>query len=247
MIRWSIGGNMATVGIIGGSGLYQIEGIAKVKEVAVKTPFGAPSDKFITGELEGMPVVFLPRHGRGHRISPSEINYRANIYGMKKLGVQAIMSVSACGSLKEKYKPMDFVIPDQFLDRTRKGRMDTFFTDGIVAHVAFADPISKEIADILEQSAKKLKIKTHRGGTYVNMEGPQFSTKAESNLYRSWGMDIIGMTNLTEAKLAREAEISYATLAAVTDYDCWHPSHDSVTLDMILNYLIRTSPMPRPF
>ena len=228
---------MATVGIIGGSGLYQIEGITKVKEVAVKTPFGEPSDKFVTGELEGVPVVFLPRHGRGHRISPSEINYRANIYGMKKLGVEGIMSVSACGSLKEKYKPMDFVIPDQFLDRTRKGREDTFFTDGIVAHVGFADPISKEIADIIEKSAKKLKIKAHRGGTYVNMEGPQFSTKAESNLYRSWGMDIIGMTNLTEAKLAREAEISYATLAAVTDYDCWHPSHDSVTLEMILNYL----------
>lgn len=228
---------MATVGIIGGSGLYQMEGIAKLKEVAVKTPFGAPSDKFITGELEGVPIVFLPRHGRGHRISPSEINYRANIYGMKKLGVQAIMSVSACGSLKEEYKPMDFVIPDQFLDRTRKGRADTFFTDGIVAHVAFADPVSKEIADILEQSARKLKIRVHRGGTYVNMEGPQFSTKAESNLYRSWGMDIIGMTNLTEAKLAREAEISYATLAAVSDYDCWHPSHDSVTVDMILNYL----------
>jgi len=228
---------MATVGIIGGSGLYQIEGISKVKEVAVKTPFGAPSDNFITGELEATPVVFLPRHGRGHRISPSEINYRANIYGMKKLGVQAIMSVSACGSLKAELKPMDFVIPDQFLDRTHKARKDTFFTDGIVAHVAFADPVSKEIADILEQSAKKLKIKIHRGGTYVNMEGPQFSTKAESNLYRSWGMDIIGMTNLTEAKLAREAEISYATLGAVTDYDCWHPSHDSVTLDMILNYL----------
>jgi 5'-methylthioadenosine phosphorylase len=156
---------------------------------------------------------------------------------MKKLGVEAIMSVSACGSLKEKLKPMDFVIPDQFLDRTHKARMDTFFTDGIVAHVGFADPVSKEIADILEQSAKQLKVKAHRGGTYVNMEGPQFSTKAESNLYRSWGMDIIGMTNLTEAKLAREAEISYATLAAVTDYDCWHPSHDSVTIDMILNYL----------
>lgn len=227
---------MATVGIIGGSGLYQIEGIVKVKEVALKTPFGAPSDKFITGELRGIPVVFLPRHGRGHRISPSEINYRANIYGMKELGVQAIMSVSACGSLKEKYKPMDFVIPDQFLDRTRKGRMDTFFTDGIVAHVAFSDPVSKEIADILEKNARKLKIRIHRGGTYVNMEGPQFSTKAESELYRSWGMDIIGMTNLTEAKLAREAEISYATLAAVTDYDCWHPSHDSVTMEMILNY-----------
>ena len=228
---------MATVGIIGGSGLYQIEGIAKIKEVALKTPFGTPSDKFITGELKGVPVVFLPRHGRGHRISPSEINYRANIYGMKKLDVRAIVSVSACGSLKEKYKPMDFVIPDQFLDRTSKGRMDTFFTDGIVAHVSFADPVSKEIADILEKSAKKLKIKIHRDGTYVNIEGPQFSTKAESNLYRSWGMDIIGMTNLTEAKLAREAEISYATLAAITDYDCWHPSHDSVTLEMVLSYL----------
>ncbi|MDE2028191.1 MAG: S-methyl-5'-thioadenosine phosphorylase, partial [Candidatus Omnitrophica bacterium] len=220
-----------------GSGLYQIEGIKKVKEVAVKTPFGAPSDKFITGELEGTPVIFLPRHGRGHRISPSEINYRANIYGMKKLGVKAIMSVSACGSLRQEYKPMDFVIPDQFLDRTRKGRIDTFFGGGIVVHVSFADPISKEIADILEKAARKLKVRVHRGGTYVNMEGPQFSTKAESNLYRQWGMDIIGMTNLTEAKLAREAEISYATLAAVTDYDCWHPSHDSVTLDMVISYL----------
>lgn len=228
---------MATVGIIGGSGLYEIEGIGNVKEVAVKTPFGAPSDKFITGKLENTPVVFLPRHGRGHRISPSEINYRANIYGMKKLGVQAIISVSACGSLKEEYQPMDFVIPDQFLDRTRKGRIDTFFTDGIVAHVAFADPIAKEIADIIEQAAKKLNIKAHRGGTYVNMEGPQFSTKAESNLYRSWGMDIIGMTNLTEAKLAREAEISYATLAAVTDYDCWHSTHGSVTAEMVINCL----------
>jgi len=228
---------MAMVGIIGGSGLYQIEGIAKIKEVGIKTPFGEPSDNFITGELEGVSVVFLPRHGRGHCINPSEINYRANIYGMKTLGVEAIISVSACGSLKEEYKPMDFVIPDQFLDRTHKGRADTFFTDGIVAHVPFADPISKEIADILEKSARKLNINTHRGGTYLNMEGPQFSTKAESHLYRRWGMDIIGMTNLTEAKLAREAEISYASLCAVTDYDCWHPSHDSVTLELILNYL----------
>ena len=227
---------MAIVGVIGGSGLYQIEGIEGVKEVAVKTPFGSPSDKFITGTIAGTKVVFLPRHGRGHLISPSEINYRANIYGMKKLGVEAIISVSACGSLKDKLKPMDFVIPDQFMDRT-KSRMDTFFTGGIVAHVSFADPISKEIADIIDQSAKKLKLKAHRGGTYVTMEGPQFSTKAESNLYRSWGMDIIGMTNLTEAKLAREAEISYATLAAVTDYDCWHPSHDSVTVEMIIAYL----------
>jgi 5'-methylthioadenosine phosphorylase len=228
---------MAIVGVIGGSGLYQIEGISNIKEEIIKTPFGDPSDVFITGEIEQTPVVFLPRHGRGHFISPSEINFRANIYGMKKLGVQAILSVSACGSLRKKYKPMDFVIPDQFLDRTRKGRMDTFFTDGVVAHVAFADPISPELADILESSAKSLGIKAHRGGTYVNMEGPQFSTKAESNLYRSWGMDIIGMTNLTEAKLAREAEISYATLAAVTDYDCWYPDHDSVTVEMIINNL----------
>lgn len=228
---------MAIVGVIGGSGLYQIEGIEKLKKVSIKTPFGDPSDQYITGEIGGTKVVFLPRHGVGHRISPSEINYRANIYGMKKLGVEAIISVSACGSLKEKLKPMDFVIPDQFLDRTRKGRIDTFFTEGVVAHVAFADPISKEIADIIDASAKKLKIKAHRGGTYVNMEGPQFSTKAESNLYRSWGMDIIGMTNLTEAKLAREAEISYATLAAITDYDCWHDSHDSVTVEMIIEYL----------
>jgi 5'-methylthioadenosine phosphorylase len=227
---------MATVGVIGGSGLYQIEGITDIEEAAIKTPFGDPSDKFIIGRLDGTPVVFLPRHGRGHRISPSEINYRANIYGMKKLGVEAIISVSACGSLKEELKPMDFVVPDQFVDRTR-GRISTFFTDGIVAHVAFADPVSAEVADIVYDSAKRLKLRVHKGGTYVNMEGPQFSTKAESNLYRSWGMDIIGMTNMTEAKLAREAEISYATLAAVTDYDCWHPSHDSVTLDMILDYL----------
>lgn len=227
---------MATVGVIGGSGLYQIDGIKSVKEVAVKTPFGEPSDVFFTGTLENTPVVFLPRHGRGHRINPSEINYRANIYGMKTLGVEAIISVSACGSLKEKLKPMDFVVPDQFLDRTR-GRVSTFFSGGIVAHVAFADPISAEVVDIVYDSAKKLKLKVHKGGTYVNMEGPQFSTKAESHLYRSWGMDIIGMTNMTEAKLAREAEISYATLAAVTDYDCWHPSHETVTVEMIINYL----------
>ncbi len=228
---------MAIVGVIGGSGLYQMEGISNVKEVTLKTPFGNPSDAYFTGEIQKTKVVFLPRHGRGHAISPSEINYRANIYGMKELGVEGIISVSACGSLRKKYKPMDFVIPDQFLDRTRKGRIDTFFTDGIVAHVAFADPISKEIADIIDSSAKALGIKAHRGGTYVNMEGPQFSTKAESNLYRKWGMDIIGMTNLTEAKLAREAEISYATLAAVTDYDCWHPEHDSVTVEMIIHNL----------
>ncbi len=232
---------MNKVGIIGGSGLYDIEGIKNIKEVKVKTPFGNPSDAFITGTLEEIEVVFLPRHGRGHRVSPSEINYRANIFGMKKLGVKAILSVSACGSLKEELKPLDFVIPDQFLDRTRAGRASTFFSDGIVAHVAFAEPVSHELSDILYESTKELNLRVHKGGTYVNMEGPQFSTKAESNLYRSWGMDIIGMTNLVEAKLAREAEISYATLAAITDYDCWHPSHESVTIEMIIGYLNQNS------
>ena len=226
--------NMAKIGIIGGSGLYYIEGIQKIERVTLQTPFGNPSDEFTTGILEGIEVVFLPRHGKGHRISPSEINFRANIFGMKKLGVNAILSVSACGSLKDELKPMDFVIPDQFVDRTNKARESSFFTNGIVGHVAFADPISPEVADILYQSAKKLKLPIHKGGTYLNMEGPQFSTKAESNLYRSWGMDIIGMTNMAEAKLAREAEISYATLAAITDYDCWHPSHESVTIEMII-------------
>ena len=230
---------MSTVGVIGGSGLYQIEGIQDVKEVEVKTPFGDPSDKFITGVLEGTPVVFLPRHGRGHRISPTEINYRANIWGMKKLGVDAILSVSAVGSLKLELKPMDFVIPDQFIDRTAPRRHMTFFSGGIVAHVGFADPISGEIAEALHKACLKLKLPVHKNGTYLNMEGPQFSTKAESELYRSWGCDVIGMTNLPEAKLAREAEISYATLAAVTDYDCWHQSHGSVTVEMIIDYLNR--------
>lgn len=225
---------MVKIGIIGGSGLYDIEGIQKIERVTIQTPFGSPSDQFTTGILEGVEVVFLPRHGKGHRISPSEINFRANIFGMKKFGVNAIISVSACGSLKDELKPMDFVIPDQFVDRTNKARESSFFTNGIVAHVAFADPVSPEVADILYQSAKKLKLPVHKGGTYLNMEGPQFSTKAESNLYRSWGMDIIGMTNMAEAKLAREAEISYATLAAITDYDCWHPSHESVTIEMII-------------
>ena len=228
---------MAKVGIIGGSGLYQMEGLKKVKELKVTTPFGKPSDFYVSGILEGAEVVFLPRHGRGHRISPSEINYRANIFGMKKLGVEAILSVSACGSLKEELKPLDFVVPDQFLDRTRGVRKSTFFEKGIVAHVAFAEPVSSELCEILYGSARDLGLKVHQGGTYVNMEGPQFSTKAESHFYRGLGMDIIGMTNLTEAKLAREAEISYATLAAVTDYDCWHTSHESVTVDMIIQNL----------
>ncbi len=228
---------MSKVGIIGGSGLYDIEGIKNIKEKEVKTPFGDPSDKYITGTLEGVDVVFLPRHGKGHRISPSEINYRANIFGMKSLGVDAILSVSACGSLRRKMQPMDFVVPDQFVDRTNHAREMTFFSGGIVAHVALADPISSELAKILIDAGKKVGVTIHPKGTYINMEGPQFSTKAESNLYRSWGMDIIGMTNMGEAKLAREAEISYATLAAVTDYDCWHESHESVTLEMILNNL----------
>jgi len=228
---------MAKVGVIGGSGLYQLEGLTNIEEQSLMTPFGEPSSNFITGTLDNIDVVFLPRHGKGHRISPSEINYRANIFGMKKLGVDAIVSVSACGSLKENIKPMDFVIPDQFLDRTRGSRMATFFTEGIVAHVPFAEPISREIAEILSGTCQELGLTAHPKGTYVCMEGPQFSTKAESHLYRRWGMDIIGMTNLTEAKLAREAEISYATLAAVTDYDCWYETEESVTVDMIIDNL----------
>ena len=227
---------MAKVGIIGGSGLYQMEGIDKVDEISILTPFGEPSGNFVTGQINGTDVVFLARHGKGHKISPSEINYRANMFGLKKLGVDAIISVSACGSLKEEIKPMDFVVPDQFLDWTRR-RQDSFFTGGIVAHVPMAHPVSPEIRQIILETARELKLTAHDGGTYINMEGPQFSTLAESNLYRSWGMSIIGMTNVTEAKLAREAEMSYATLAAVTDYDCWHPSHDSVTIEMILDYL----------
>ncbi len=225
------------VGVIGGSGLYQIEGIQNVQEVTVETPFGAPSDAFITGMLDGTEVVFLPRHGRGHRLSPTEINYRANIWGMKKLGVNAIISVSAVGSLKLQIKPMDFVIPDQFIDRTAPRRHMTFFSGGIVAHVGLAEPISDPLSVILHKACDKAKVVVHKNGIYLNMEGPQFSTKAESNLYRSWGCDVIGMTNLPEAKLAREAEIDYATLAAVTDYDCWHHAHGNVTVEMIVDYL----------
>ena len=229
---------MAKIGIIGGSGLYELDGLEDIETIDIfDTPFGKPSDQFIKGKLNGVEVVFLSRHGKGHRISPSEINYRANIFALKSIGVEAIISVSACGSLKEEIKPMDFVVPEQFVDRTLKDRETSFFTGGIVAHVAFADPVSPELSEILIESAREADASIHAGGTYIVMEGPQFSTKAESNLYRSWGMDIIGMTNVTEAKLAREAEISYATLAAVTDYDCWHPDHDSVTVEMILDYL----------
>lgn len=227
------------IGIIGGSGLYQMPEITDIKEVEVDTPFGKPSDAFIIGTLEGERVAFLPRHGRGHKFSPSELPFRANIYAMKLLGVEYILSVSAVGSLQQKYAPMDFVIPDQFFDRTR-GRTEesTFFTDGIVAHIPFGHPVCEELGDILEASCKTVKdLNVHRGGTYLCMEGPAFSTKAESNVYRQWGMDIIGMTNLQEAKLAREAEIAYATLALVTDYDCWHEEHDHVTLEMVIGYL----------
>ncbi len=228
---------MGKIGIIGGSGLYQIEGIKDVKEEALATPFGEPSDKFITGKIENKEVVFLPRHGKGHRIPPSEINYRANIYGMKKLGVERIISVTACGSLKEELKPMDFVVPEQFVDRTNHARQMSFFEKGIVAHIVFAHPVCSELGAVVYEAGKGLNLPIHKGGTYINMEGPAFSTLAESKLYRQWGMDIIGMTNMAEVKLAREAEICYSTLAAVTDYDCWHPQHESVTIDMIIQNL----------
>ncbi len=226
------------IGIIGGSGLYQMPELQNIREIAVETPFGDPSDAFIMGELDGVAVAFLPRHARGHKFLPTEVPYRANIYAMKLLGIDYILSVSAVGSLQEKYAPTDMVIPDQFFDRTRaRARESTFFGEGIVGHVTFAHPVCNELGDILEASCKSVGVTAHRGGTYVCMEGPAFSTKAESNVYRQWGMDIIGMTNLQEAKLAREAEIAYATLALVTDYDCWHDTHDSVTIDMVIEYL----------
>jgi 5'-methylthioadenosine phosphorylase len=230
----------AEIGIIGGSGLYSMPGLADVHEVKQNTPFGDPSDPYVLGTLAGRKVAFLARHGRGHRILPSELNFRANIYGFKQLGVDRIVSVSAVGSLKEEHKPLDFVVPDQFFDRTRH-RVDTFFGDGIVAHIAFADPICPELAKVVTDACKKAGVTGKPGGAYVCMEGPQFSTKAESNVYRSWGMDVIGMTNLQEAKLAREAEICYVTIAMVTDYDCWHPHHDSVTVDQILAVLLKNA------
>lgn len=228
---------MGRIGIIGGSGLYKIEGFKNVRRLEVNTPFGKPSDKFTIGDLAGKEVVFLPRHGLGHRISPSEINYRANIFGLKKLGVERIISVTACGSLKEKIKPLDFVVVDQFVDRTNSARKMTFFEKGIVAHIVFSHPVCPQLSQLLYRSAKELKLDVHRRGTYLNMEGPAFSTLAESNLYRKWGMDVIGMTNMPEAKLAREAEICYCSLACVTDYDCWHPKAESVTIDMVIQNL----------
>ncbi len=226
----------AEIGIIGGSGLYSMPGLTDVRETTLQTPFGGPSDAYVLGTLEGRKVAFLARHGRGHRILPSELNFRANIYGMKQLGVERILSISAVGSLKEEHKPTDFVVPDQFIDRTFH-RISTFFGDGVVAHVGFGDPVCSEVANAFVKSCQQNGVVGKNGGTYVCMEGPQFSTKAESNLYRSWGADLIGMTNLQEAKLAREAEICYATLAMVTDYDCWHPNHDSVTVEQIVKVL----------
>ncbi|HEY3582284.1 MAG TPA: S-methyl-5'-thioadenosine phosphorylase [Pyrinomonadaceae bacterium] len=225
-------------GIIGGSGLYQMPELTNVEEVKVKTPFGDPSDAFVVGTLEGERVAFLPRHGVGHRFTPTEVPFRANIYAMKLLGVERILSASAVGSLQEQYAPLDMVIPDQFFDRTRgRVRESTFFGEGIVAHVSFAHPVCAAVGDVLEAACGVADVKAHRGGTYLCMEGPAFSTVAESNVYRSWGMDIIGMTNLQEAKLAREAEICYATLALVTDYDCWHPGHDAVSVETVVEYL----------
>jgi 5'-methylthioadenosine phosphorylase len=227
------------IGIIGGSGLYKMDALKDVREVSLDTPFGSPSDALILGTLEGTEVAFLARHGRNHHFLPTELPFRANIHALKQLGVEYIISASAVGSLKAEVKPLDLVIPDQFIDRTKE-RIATFFGEGIVAHVAFGDPICPQLAEILGDAVASLnlpEVTLHRGGTYICMEGPAFSTKAESNLYRSWGATVIGMTNLTEAKLAREAEIAYATLALVTDYDCWHPDHDHVTVEMVIENL----------
>jgi 5'-methylthioadenosine phosphorylase len=230
------------IGVIGGSGLYRMDALTDVEEVSIDTPFGSPSDSFITGSLDDTRVAFLPRHGRGHRLLPTEIPFRANIYAMKLLGVERIISASAVGSLREEMKPMDIVFPDQFFDRTRQ-RASTFFGNGIAAHVTFADPVCPDLCDVLEAAARAdlTGIGIHRGGTYLCMEGPAFSTRAESEAYRSMGMSVIGMTNLQEAKLAREAEICYSTVALVTDYDCWHPDHDSVTVEMVIDFLNRNA------
>ncbi|MEL6221892.1 MAG: S-methyl-5'-thioadenosine phosphorylase [Cyanobacteria bacterium J06627_8] len=231
------------IGVIGGSGLYKMEALKDIKEVEIETPFGRPSDALILGTLDGTRIAFLARHGRGHRLLPSELPFRANIYAMKTLGVEYLISASAVGSLQEAAKPVDMVLPDQFIDRT-KNRISTFFGDGVVAHIAFGDPICKNLSQVIGDAIASLDLSgvtLHRGGTYVCMEGPAFSTKAESNLYRSWGATVIGMTNVPEAKLAREAEMAYATLAMVTDYDCWHPDHDSVTVEMVIGNLMKNA------
>ena len=230
----------AEIGIIGGSGLYSMPGFSDVHEMSLETPFGKPSDAYVLGTLEGRNVAFLSRHGRGHRYMPTEINYRANIHGFKQLGVERVLSLSAVGSLKEEHHPLDFVVPDQFIDRTRH-RIDTFFGDGLVVHVGFGHPVCADLAKIAVGACGRAGVNVKAGGSYLNMEGPQFSTKAESNLYRSWGLDVIGMTNLTEARLAREAELCYATVAMVTDYDCWHPEHDHVTVEQIVGVLLKNA------
>ena len=240
------------LGIIGGSGLYEFAShLNEIEEIKVETPFGAPSDQFISGVLNNIELLFLPRHGMGHRILPGELNHKANIYAMKKMGVTHIASISAVGSLREELKPRDVVIVDQFFDRTKRGLDHTFFGNGIVGHIPFGDPVCPELSDIAYKAATEVKkeLKTnvviHKGGTYINMEGPAFSTKAESNVYRSWGMDVIGMTNLAEAKLAREAGICYCSVAMVTDYDCWHEEHDSVTVEMIIGHLTANTEMAK--
>ncbi len=226
----------AKIAVIGGSGLYDIEGLQDIEEVDINTPFGRPSDKIVVGKLEGVGVAFLPRHGRGHRILPTEVPYRANIYALKSLGAERIIGINSVGSLKEEFKPNDLLIPDQLIDRTRQ-RANTFFGEGIVAHVPFGEPFCPSLGQLVYKAAKDAGATVHKGGTYVVMEGPAFSTKAESMLYRSWGADVIGMTALPEAKLAREAEICYAVIACVTDYDCWRRGHDAVTAEMIINRL----------
>ena len=230
----------AEIGIIGGSGLYSMPGFEAREEAAIDTPFGWPSDNYVLGTLAGRKVAFLARHGRGHKLMPSELNFRANIYGMKSLGVERIISLSAVGSLKEEHRPLDFVIPDQFFDRTH-GRVSTFFGDGLVAHISLADPVCPELSKLVSRACGAAGVTAKLGGTYLCMEGPAFSTKAESNVYRGWGMDVIGMTNLQEAKLAREAEICYVTVAMVTDYDCWHPAHDAVTVNEIIGNLVKNA------
>ncbi|HEV8472320.1 MAG TPA: S-methyl-5'-thioadenosine phosphorylase [Methylomirabilota bacterium] len=226
------------IGIIGGSGLYELEGLTDVRWRRVRTPFGDPSDEYCTGTFEGRPVVFLPRHGRGHRLAPTELNFRANVWGFKSLGVEWVISVSAVGSMKEDIRPLDLVLPDQFVDMTRR-RVSSFFGDGIVAHVGMAEPVCAQLGDLLEKAARATGARVQRGGTYVCIEGPQFSTRAESRVYRSWGVDVIGMTNMPEAKLAREAELCYATLALATDYDVWHDAHDAVSVEAVVENLLR--------
>ena len=234
----------AKIGVIGGSGLYKMDGLEDIEEVRLETPFGEPSDKYVVGKLAGKPVAFLARHGEGHRLLPSELNFRANVFGFKLLGAEHILSASAVGSLKEDIHPLDVVIPDQFIDRTR-GRISTFFGNGIAAHVEFSKPFCERLSKLMYEGGQKTGARLHRGGTYVCMEGPQFSTVAESELYRSWGAHIIGMTNLQEAKLAREAEMSYATMGLVTDYDCWHVSHESVTVEQVIENLQKNTETAR--